>query len=399
MTQPARIYLDNAATSWPKPEAVYRAVDEYQRQLGAPAGRGAYSTGQDVQRRVAEARRAVASLLCAPDAKRIVFGFNGTDALNIALHGLLQDGGHVVTTVVEHNSVLRPLRWLAEHRGVRTTHVACDAFGKVSAADIEQALEPETRLIALSHASNVTGTLQPVGEVGRVAHDRGIVLLVDAAQSLGHVPIDVEALHIDVLASSGHKGLLGPLGTGMLYVAPGVEQRIESFRQGGTGTSSEQDRQPDQLPHRFESGNLNVPGIVGLGAGAAFVQERGVESLRRHEQQLTARLLDELRQIEGVTLYGPDDVEQRVGVVSFGIAGFEPQEVASMLDAACGIQVRAGLHCAPLIHKALGTQDFGGTVRISVGPFNTPDHVHAAARAVAQLAASAGQLQGADPRA
>jgi cysteine desulfurase family protein len=388
-----RIYLDNAATSWPKPEAVYRAVDEFQRHSGAPAGRGAYAEAIETQRRIAQCRTAIASLIGAAGPDRIVFGFNGTDVLNIALHGFLRPGDHVVTSVVEHNSVLRPLRWLAQQRDIAATYVGCDAVGVVDADDIADALQPHTRLIALTHASNVTGAIQPIADVGRIAGEREIVLLVDAAQSLGHVPIDVNALNIGLLAASGHKGLLGPLGTGILYVAPTLESQLESFRQGGTGTNSEQDTQPDDLPHKLEAGNLNVPGIVGLAAGVAYVRERGIREIGEHERQLATALWHGLNQVDGVTLYGPRDPQGRVGVVSLNIDCVEPQETAAMLDSAFGIQVRAGLHCAPLVHRAIGTEKLGGTLRMSIGPFNTDEDIASAIDAVRQLAASAVEMR------
>jgi cysteine desulfurase family protein len=387
-----RIYLDNAATSWPKPEAVYASVDDYQRNLGVAAGRGAYATVQSVERRIAETRRQIASLIGAKHPRHIVFGLNGTDVLNTAIHGVLQPGDHVVTTVVEHNSVLRPLRWLAEHRDVRVSYVDCNADGIVQANDVARAIETNTRLIALTHASNVTGALQPIEEAARLARERELVLLVDAAQSLGHVPIDVKGLGIDLLAAPGHKGLLGPLGTGVLYVSSRVAETIDSLRQGGTGTSSEDDHQPDELPHKFEAGNLNVPGIVGLGAGVAWIASETLEKLRVHEIELTNALWQGLAEIEGVTLYGPADGQKRVGIVSFNLVGFDPQEVASTLDAAAGIEVRAGLHCAPRMHAALGTTSLGGTVRMSVGPFNTLQQIASAVEAVAQLASATSQM-------
>lgn len=388
-----RIYLDNAATSWPKPAAVYAAVDNYQRRLGAAAGRGAYATSQEVERRVADARRQVASLIGAEHPRNVLFAFNGTDALNTAIHGVLRGGDHVVTSVVEHNSVLRPLRWVAEHRGVRSSYVHCGGTGVIDPDDVVRAMEPNTRLVVVAHASNVTGALQPIAEIAHIAREREALLLVDAAQSLGHVPIEVRRLGVDMLAAPGHKGLLGPLGTGVLYVAPQLAEQVESLRQGGTGTSSEVDQQPDELPHKFEAGNLNVPGILGLGAGAAWIiKDESLETLRRHELELTSALWRGLSEIEGVTLYGPSDAQDRAAAVSFNIAGFEPQEVASMLDAAGGVEVRAGLHCAPRMHEALGTRQLGGTVRVSVGPFNTVAEIATAVDAVAQLAAATSEL-------
>jgi cysteine desulfurase family protein len=330
----------------------------------------------------------LAETIGAEEPRRIVFTGNATDALNLALHGLLRPGDHVVTSVVEHNSVLRPLRYLEQIREVQVTRVGCDRQGVIDPDEILAALRPATRLIALIHASNVTGALQPVEHVARIAKQREILLLVDAAQSLGHVPIDVRTLGADLLAAPGHKALLGPLGAGFLYIAPGVEQHLSPVRQGGTGTQSENDMQPDSLPDRYESGNHNVPGIVGLGAGLAFVRQQGIDALRRHELSLTEQLLAGLRDLPGVTVYGPSDPAHRVGVVGVTVAGWEPQDLATALDTACRVQVRAGFQCAPLLHRALGTAPRGGTVRFSLGAFNTQQHIEAAVQALTELAAT-----------
>ena len=391
MAKSRRIYLDNAATSWPKPEAVYAAVDRYQRELGAPAGRSVYRQAAEVERLVLDTRRQVAELIGAEDPSRVVFTCNGTDALNLALHGLLRPGDHVVTTVAEHNSVLRPLRYLEDQRRVSVTRVRCNATGWVDVDDIRDAITPRTRLIAMVHASNVTGALQPVEDVGRLARERGLLYLVDAAQSVGHVPVNVRWIGASVLATSGHKGLLGPLGSGLLYIAPGVEQQLEPLRQGGTGSQSLDDRQPRMLPDKYESGNLNVPAIVGLGAGIAYLRKRGLDEVRRHAMQLTQLLVDGLHGIAGVTVYGPLKAEQRVGVVTVTINGYEPQVLAAMLDASYGVQTRAGAHCAPLMHAALGTLNLGGAVRFSLGAFSTEAEILLAIRAVAEIAAAAGK--------
>jgi cysteine desulfurase family protein len=384
-----RIYLDNAATSWPKPPAVYEIVDRYQRQIGAPAGRSAYREANDVERLIEDARRRVAQWFNAESPQRIVFTCNGTDALNLALQGMLRPGDHVVTSVAEHNSVLRPLQQLADHREVQVTRVGCDAQGLIDPDRIRTALRRETRMIVLVHASNVTGALQPVADVGRIARERGLIFLVDAAQSAGHVPVDVRQMGAHLLAAPGHKGLLGPLGTGVLYVAPDLERQLVPLRCGGTGTDSLLPHQPNSMPERYEAGNHNVPGILGLGAGVAYLQQRTIQSIGEHDQQLTRLLLDGLSAIDGVTVLGPHDVRQRVGVVSVAVQGFEPQEVAMLLDSACGVQVRAGLHCAPLMHQALGTLEQGGAVRFSLGHFNTAQHVQQAVEALSQLVAGA----------
>lgn len=382
----ARLYLDQAATSWPKPDGVYQAVDEYQRRLGVAAGRSAYVEAVEVSQRVARARAAVARLLGAESPRRIAFAFNGTDALNMAIHGALARGGHVITTVAEHNSVLRPLRSLEVAGRIAVTRVAVDRQGVVRADELRRALRPETKLIAVTHASNVTGAIQPAAEIGRLAREAGVLFLLDAAQTAGEMPIDVRQLNVDLLATPGHKGLLGPLGTGVLYLRPGIEDHLESVRQGGTGTSSESDRQPDEMPEKFEAGNLNVPGILGLGAGVEWLLERGVERVRGDAVAHTGLFVQRLKAIAAITVYGPETAAERVGLVSFNLLGIEPQELAAILDSPFGIQCRAGLHCAPLMHAALGTLGTGGTVRASFGPFTTLEEIERAAAAVAQIA-------------
>jgi len=385
-----RIYLDNAATSWPKPEAVYAVVDDYQRNIGAPTGRSGYAEAAQVARDVETARRKVARILGVRTHSQLIFGFNGTDALNLALHGLLHLGDHVVTSVVEHNSTLRPLFSL-EREGVRVTRVGCDAEGLVDPAAIRDALRPETRLVALSHASNVTGAIQPIEEVGQIAKAAGAMFLVDAAQTAGHLPIQAEDLPVDLLAASGHKGLLGPLGTGILYVRSGVEEYLSSVRQGGTGVFSEEDRQPLSMPSKYESGNLNVPGILGLAAAADYLYERGVASLRKHAVELTGRLLEGLGRIDGVRIHGPRHPERQVGLVSISVEGYDPQEVAAALDASHRVQTRPGLHCAPRMHRALGTFAHGGATRFSLGAFTTADEIDVALAALGEIAAMAAQ--------
>ena len=384
-----RIYLDNAATSWPKPEAVYRAVDDYQRFLGAPAGRSGYAEAIAVSHEVEATRARVARLGGLDEPRHLIFTCNGTDSLNLAIHGLLGEGDHVVTTAIEHNSVLRPLEHLARDGRITVTRVACDGQGFVDPDEVRRALRANTRLVAISHASNVTGAVQPIAEIGRVAREAGALVLCDAAQSLGHMPLDVRELGVDLLAAAGHKGLLGPLGTGVLAIGPRAIGQLDSIRQGGTGTESQLTSQPSESPAMFESGNLNVPGILGLGAGVAFLEERGLDAIELEGRQLTARLLDAFRSVAGLRVLGPPDAQSRVPLVSIALDGYDPQEVALSLDAAHRIQVRAGLHCAPAMHASLGTAESGGTVRFSLGPFTTAADIDAAAEAVAELAATA----------
>ena len=380
-----RIYLDNSATSWPKPEPVYAAVDQYQREIGIAAGRGSYADAVASQRIVDAARREVAALLGAPNPDHIITASNGTDALNLAIHGLLQPGDHVVATVCDHNSVLRPLAEATRSRDVQVTYVGCDSSGVIDPDDVRKAIRPNTRLVNVTHSSNVTGAIQPLSEIAPIVKAAGKLLLVDASQSAGHVSIDVAALGVDLLAASGHKGLLGPAATGILYIREGVEDQIRPIRQGGTGVESQLDRQPSELPTRFESGSLNGPGLAGLAAAARYLRQHAAE-IARHEAQLTRRLIEALMAIEGVRVYGPAPGVPRGPVVSFSVEGYDPQEVAAALDSSRNIQCRAGLHCAPKMHEALGTLATGGLVRMSLGWATTAAEIDAATEAVIAIA-------------
>ena len=314
---------------------------------GAPAGRGVYAEAVDVNRRVEAARRKVAALLGLADPSHLIFTLNGTDSLNTVIHGLLRPGDHVVSSVVEHNSVLRPLELLERRGQISVTRVDSDDAGIVDPDAFRAAIRPRTRLVALAHASNVTGAIQPIEEVARIARSVGVRVLCDAAQTAGHLPLDMERLNVDFLATPGHKGLLGPLGTGVLAIRPGCAGELESLRQGGTGTESHDIRQPDALPSKFEAGNLNVPGILGLAAGVDYLADRGPDATCRHGQELIERLLDGLAGIQRVRVLGPPTAVARVPLVSVVVEGYDPQEVALGLDAAYRIQVRSGLHCAP----------------------------------------------------
>lgn len=387
MERPQR-YLDNAATSWPKPEAVYQAVDAYQRRNGGSVGRAATRRGGELQAIVDRCRRRVASLLGAESPKSVIFTLNGTDALNQAIHGWLTPGDHVVTSVAEHNSILRPLRVAQERMSVAVDYAPVDRFGVIDLETVRKLIRPRTRLLALTHASNVTGAVQSVAEAGRIAAEAGVAFLIDAAQSAGHIPIDVRAMNASFLACSGHKGLLGPLGTGVLYVRPGLEKELKPIREGGTGTQSESDRIPEEMPSRYEAGNHNAPGIAGLDAALEWIERQTPEELRRHETELTSAFLTRLAEIKGVDVFGPTDAGQRVGVVSVRIPGMDPQSAGAILDQEFGIECRTGLHCAPRMHQALGTLSEGGLVRFSIGAFNTLEDVEAAAEAVSEISAA-----------
>lgn len=377
------IYLDHAATSHPKPEAVALAV-QAALQAGGNPGRGGHRLALAAGRRVLAAREAVASLLGAPDPARVLFTSSCTDSLNLALKGLLRPGDHVITTDVEHNALRRPLAAL-EQQGVFVTRVRVGPDGLVDLTALRAAIRPSTRLIAVNHASNVSGTIQPIADIGEIAGQAAIYLLVDAAQTAGTVPLDMQAMGIHMLAAPGHKGLLGPQGTGILCVDPSVPLR--PIREGGTGSHSAEAAQPDIFPEGFESGTLNVPGIAGLAAGAAFLQEYGVDRIRRQEMALTGALADGLRAIRGVTVYGPADPSLRAAVVPFGVAGWDPGELEELLDDEFGVLGRAGLHCNPGCHARLGTLAAGGAMRLSPGLFTTAHEIEEAVRAVAAIAA------------
>jgi cysteine desulfurase/selenocysteine lyase len=382
------IYFDNAATSWPKPPGVAEAMVRFLTDVGANPGRSGHRLAVEAGRIVYRAREAVAELLNAPDPLRVVFGSNATEALNLALCGLLRPGDHVITSSMEHNSVMRPLRAL-ERQGVEVTVVQCSPAGFLDPADVEAAIRPNTTMIALNHASNVVGTLLPVAEVGHIARRRGLLLLVDAAQTAGAYPIDVQADCIDLLAFTGHKSFLGPMGTGGLYIGERVKLgELEPLMRGGTGSRSEYEEQPDFLPDMCESGTLNAVGLAGLEAGVRWVLERGVDAIRDHEVQLTQRLIDGLAAIPGVTIYGGLDADRKTATISFNIAGMEPSEVGLRLDEEYGIMCRVGLHCAPAAHKTIGTFPVG-TVRFGLGVFNTLEEVDTALAAVEQLAREA----------
>lgn len=376
------IYMDNAATSWPKPEAVYQAVDQFNRKLGANPGRGSNHKTLEAGRVLLETREALAELFNVKDSSRIVFTANVTESLNLGLKGLLNPGDHVVISGMEHNAVARPLNTL-ENYGVQVSVVPCDAEGSLDPHDLELVLRDNTRMVCMLHASNVTGTIMPVAEISRIAHQHGAVFMVDAAQTAGVLPIDVEAQAIDMLAFTGHKGLMGPQGTGGLYIRPDLD--IRPLKEGGTGSLSEHVYQPGFMPDKFESGTPNTPGIAGLGAGVRFIMETGIERIRHHEQELTDRLISGLKEIKGVSLYGPGDSRRQTAVVSFNITGMDCGEVSLLLDQKYGIVTRSGLHCAPMAHQTVGTLK-KGTCRLSPGFFNTREDIDAVIQAVYELA-------------
>lgn len=380
------IYLDNAATSWPKPEIVYQTVDRFMRERGGNPGHGSHSLAMSAKQAVDEARLLTARFIQAPEVERVIFTLNCTDSLNLALKGLLKAGDHVITSALEHNALTRPLRKL-ERQGIKVSWLEpSPASGVVEPEKIRQAVGPATRLIAMIHASNVDGAVQPVAEYGKLARKYGLILLVDAAQTVGHFPVSVAQDKIDLLAFSGHKGPLGPPGVGVLYMSARVN--LDTIREGGTGIASESEYQPEILPNKFESGTLNSPGIAGLAAGLKFINEKGLAEVSAHEKKLVKRLVEGLAVIEGVTLLLAPPGTEQAPVISFNLRGYEPGDLGAILDQAFDIKVRTGLHCAPAAHKTLGTFP-KGTVRVSPGYFNTEAEIDQTLASISQVARSA----------
>lgn len=387
------LYFDNAATSFPKPPEVAATVARYLTHVGASPGRGAYSQAVEAGRIITRCRDLINTLIHGESADHIVFTLHTTDALNLAIKGIAQhyrrrgERVHIITTWMDHNSILRPLNALLPD-GVKVTRVPVDPHtGRAQPQDIRNAITADTKLVATIHASNVTGTLQPIQEIGSLCRKRNVPFLVDAAQTIGHVPLDVQNMGIDLLAFPGHKGLLGPLGTGGLYVRPGAEKIIDTLREGGTGTASEQDFQPTTMPDKYEPGSQNAPGIAGLAEGVKWILERGIDELWAHEQRLMKIMLEQMPQLTklGLRLLGSPTVENRCGVFSFVMEGLEPSDFAAILEERYGILARAGLHCAPLAHQTLDTQTSGGATRLSLGPFLTEDDVRYAIGSIAEL--------------
>lgn len=379
------LYLDHAATSWPKPPEVLAAMAAFLEHAGGNPGRSGHRLSIAAGRLVYEAREAIAELFRVSDPLRVIFTANATHAINIVVSGLLRPGDRVVTTGAEHNAVMRPLR-AAERRGVHLTVVPCAADGWLDPTDLARALRPGARLVVLGHASNVSGAILPLAEIAPLARGAGALLLVDAAQSAGAVPIDLRAMGIDLLAFTGHKGLCGPPGTGGLVLGERFDAaELAPLLHGGTGSASELETQPEHLPDKLESGTPNGVGLAGLGAGVRHVLARGVGTLRAREVELARALLDGLARIPGVTVHGPRDLARRTATVSFTVADRRVSEVGLRLDEEFGVLCRVGLHCAPAAHRTLGTFP-EGTVRFAPGPSLAPENLRRAVAAVERIA-------------
>ena len=378
------IYFDNAATSWPKPQPVVDAMCQtLTGEVGNP-GRSGHKMSLNAARIVMSARMEASAVFCVMDPDRIVFTRNVTEALNLAIYGLVKAGDHVVTSSMEHNSVMRPLRHL-ESLGVSLTVAPCEPDGSLNPEDVRAAIRPETTLVVTTHASNVTGTIVPIEKIASICRSAGVPYLVDAAQTAGVREIDVEQMGVDLLAFTGHKGLLGPTGTGGLIVADGID--LPPLLRGGTGSRSSEECQPDFLPDRLESGTANVVGLAGLAAGIQYLQRTGIDSVARHEQELVKAFLDGSSRIPGMRVFGPTEPRENVGTLSFRIDGMSTSEVGQRLEEEAGVMCRIGLHCAPGAHRTLGTFP-DGTVRFGFGLHNTLDEVNTALDALDRMARS-----------
>ncbi len=379
------IYVDNASTSWPKPEAVYTAMNDFLRKNAGNPGRGSHSMAFAAAQVIEETRMLLARLFNIPWPERIIFTLNCTHAINIGLKGLLSPGDHVITDSIGHNSLFRPLSKL-ERQGVKVERLRPSSVnGSISPEDIEKAMTPNTRLIVVTHGSNVTGLVQPIEKYGEVVRRHNITFMVDAAQTAGLYQIDVQASNIDLLAFPGHKGLFGPPGTGGLYISKRTS--LETLCEGGTGSYSEQEEQPDIYPDKYESGTVNSVGICGLGAGVKFILQQGIDNIRTHELKLVHQLIEGLSRIEGVHIHRAKDWEEQAPVISLTIDGYAPSEIGAILDQAFDIKLRTGLHCAPSVHKLIGTFPHG-TVRLSPGFFNTEEEMNTVITAIEKIARS-----------
>ncbi len=421
MPDAERLYFDNAATSYPKPECVGRALADFSTRLGASPGRGAYAEAREAEQLMHRCRRRINTLINGESPDHIIFTLNTTDALNLAIKGIFtgdarsglhetqrekqggMGGGHCVTTWMDHNSVLRPLNAIVDRSAVEQTRVPCDSVtGLVDPAVIRAAIRPDTKLVACVHASNVTGTVQPIAEIGAICREMAVPLLVDAAQTIGHLPIDVQEMHIDLLAFPGHKGLLGPLGTGGLYMRPGMERLVATTREGGTGSRSEDDTHPTNMPDKYEAGSHNAPGIIALSESVAWILDRTVERLAEHETDLMRTFLDTIAGdgenglTPGIHLLGPPTTDNRVGVFAIRIDGMPPSEVSRILEEKYAVLSRSGLHCAPLAHATFSSDpascplpEHPGATRLSMGPFLTQSDVRRATGALVEIATEA----------
>jgi cysteine desulfurase family protein len=379
------VYLDNAATAFPKPQSVHDYMYEFYQKHGVNPGRSGYDMCMATEEIVHGTRKTLTNFFNGTDPNRLTFSYNASDSLNMIMQGMLGKGDHAITTNVEHNSVLRPLNHLERDGVIEVTRVPFDRRGIVDPGDVRKAIKANTKLVVVNHGSNVIGTVQPIGEIGRICRERGVYFAVDTSQTAGVQRIDVREMNIDLIAFTGHKSMMGPTGIGGSYVREDVP--IRGTRAGGTGVRSAYPYHLEEFPYRMEVGTLNIIGVAGLWAGQKWIEEQGMENIHVREMKLWDRLRKGIEEIHGVTTYCADGPEDHIAVLSFNVEGFEAADVGTMLDVDYNIACRTGLQCAPLVHAQLGTDKIKGTVRMSVGPFNTEEHIDRAIEAVAEIAA------------
>jgi cysteine desulfurase/selenocysteine lyase len=380
------IYLDNAATAWPKPEAVYTFMLDFYRTTGVNPGRSGFDLAIEAGSLLEKSRKRLTRFFGGDEdaPERLCFSYNVTDTMNLIIPGLLEEGDHVITTNLEHNAVIRPINHLVRDHGVQATFVPFDGDGFVDPEDIKRSIRPNTKLVVVNHGSNVIGTIQPVAEIGKICSERGVTFVIDTAQTAGLIPIDMKAMHVDVVAFTGHKALMGSMGIGGMCVRKHVN--IRQTRAGGTGVRSADPFQPEEYPWRMEFGTPNMVGVAALWAGQEWIGEQGMDLVYAHEMRLARMLVEGLREIAGVSLYCCDNLDNHLSTVSMNIPGMKASDVGAMLDTEHDIATRAGLHCAPLVHQQLGTAEIGGSVRFSIGAFNNEEHIKAAIEGVREIA-------------
>ena len=378
------IYLDNSATTFPKPDVVYTFMCDFYREHGVNPGRSGFDAALETEEVIMATRKMLTELFNGDDHNRLTFSYNASDSLNMIIQGLAEQGDHVITTKLEHNSVLRPLYHLEQDKRIEVTHVSFDSQGYVNPEDISKAIRSNTKFAVINHCSNVIGTIQPIEEIGRICKEAGIYLVIDGSQSAGAVPVDMKKMNIDVFVFTGHKCLMGPTGIGGSYVMEGVPVKLTRF--GGTGVRSAQKTHLEEYPYHLECGTLNLIGVAGLHAGVKWIQEQGIENLHKREIMLWDRLRKGVQGLENVTTYCAESSINKNPVLSLNIKGFDSGDVGTMLDVDYNIACRTGLQCAPLVHEVLGTDKIHGTVRLSIGPFNTVEHIDAAMNAIKEIA-------------
>jgi cysteine desulfurase/selenocysteine lyase len=380
------IYLDNSATAYPKPDSVYKFMDSFYREHGVNPGRSGFDAALEAEEIVMNTRKLLTDFFNAGgESNRLTFSYNASDSLNMIIQGLLSKGDHVVTTMLEHNSVLRPLHHLEMNGVVEVTHVMFDEKGYIHPDDIKKSIRKETKAVIVNHCSNVIGTIQPIAEIGKICKEAGLYFVVDTTQSAGTVPIDMQAMGIDVVVFTGHKCLLGPTGIGGSYVMENVPVKYTRF--GGTGVRSAQQTHLEEFPYRLECGTLNLVGVAGLNAGVKWILKNEMDSLHEREMSLWERLRKGIQDIDNVIIYCSDNIENHNAILSFNVKDMVAGDVGTMLDVDYNIATRTGLQCAPKVHIGLGTDKIHGTVRFSIGPFNTEEHIDKAVEAVKEIAA------------